>query len=86
MENNPVTIAEFEYEYEAQIAQTRLTDGGIKSVIVGQDLVANMVPMPEVTIELQVSADNAKEARAILESDEQSDKPAGDEPAEEQQP
>ena len=84
MENNPVTIAEFEYEYEAQIAQTRLADGGIKSVIVGQDLVANMVPMAEITIELQVSADDAKEARAILESDEQSDKPAGDEPAEEQ--
>ena len=80
MENSPVTIAEFEYDYEAQIAQTRLTDGGIKSVIVGQDLVANMVPMAEITIELQVSANDAKEAKAILESDEKGDEPAEEQP------
>jgi hypothetical protein len=66
-----VTIAEFENDFDAEIARVALETGGIRAVILGGDLVANMPPLQEVRLRLQVLAGDAEKAQQILQEMEQ---------------
>ena len=67
MSDELVTIAEFNTAFEAEAAKDYLEENDIKAAVVGDDLVSMMVPMPEVTVELQVFAKDAEQAKVALE-------------------
>ncbi len=67
MSDELVTIAEFNTAFEAEAAKDYLEEKDIKAAVVGDDLVSMMVPMPEVTVELQVFAADAEQAKVVLE-------------------
>ena len=66
-----VTVAEFENDFDAEIARVALETGGIRAVVLGGDLVANMPPLQEVRLRLQVLAGDAEKAMQILQEMEQ---------------
>lgn len=66
-----VTIAEFENDFDAEIARVALETGGIRAVVLGGDLVANMPPLQEVRLRLQVLAGDVEKAQQILTEMEQ---------------
>ncbi|NLH16557.1 MAG: hypothetical protein GX455_08260 [Phycisphaerae bacterium] len=66
-----VTIAEFENDFDAEIARVALENGGLRAVILGGDLVANMPPLQEVRLRLQVLAGDVEKAKQILQEMEQ---------------
>jgi hypothetical protein len=66
-----VTVAEFENDFDAEIARVALETGGIRAVVLGGDLVANMPPLQEVRLRLQVLAGDAEKALQILQEMEQ---------------
>ncbi len=70
MENKDklVTIAEFESSFDAGIAKMSLESNGIKSVIFGEDLIANMPTIGHIKAQLQVFSGDAAEAKKILDS------------------
>ena len=66
-----VTVAEFENDFDAEIARVALETGGIRAVVLGGDLVANMPPLQEVRLRLQVLAGDVEKAQQILTEMEQ---------------
>jgi len=71
MADKLVTIAEFADSIEASLARQRLADFGIKAVLTGQNA-ANVYTLPSVAvIDLQVFESQEKQAREILEPDEE---------------
>ncbi len=66
-----VTVGEFENDFDAEIARVALENGGIRAVILGGDLVANMPPLREVRLRLQVFAGDVEKAKQILHEMEQ---------------
>jgi pentatricopeptide repeat protein len=66
-----VTVAEFENDFDAEIARVALETGGIRAVVLGGDLVANMPPLQEVRLRLQVLAGDVEKAKQILDEMEQ---------------
>lgn len=67
MSEELITIAEFNTPFEAEAAKDYLEENDIKAAVVGGDLVTMMIPMPEVTVELQVFAKDAEKAKTLLE-------------------
>lgn len=77
-EDSLITIAEFENSFDANLAKMTLEAEGIKSVLLGEHLVANMIcGIPSVTIELQVRESDAEQAKQLLA--EEYEMPSGDE-------
>lgn len=73
-EQELVTIAEFENSFEADLARLTLENAGIKSVILGEDLTANLTYNPAIFhIELQVIAGDAAKAKQVLAETSQQD-------------
>lgn len=68
MDDKPITIAEFETVFEAELAKVRLDEAGINASVLGGDLVAMMVPLQQVKVELQVLETNVDRAKEILET------------------
>ena len=65
-----VTLAGFETGFEAKLAKVALETNGIKSIVVGEDLVTNMPLIYGVRVELQVFARDFDKAGAILDTHE----------------
>jgi len=70
MSDKLVTVAQFSDSFRAHIAQMRLEAGGIKSVIVGENLMTSFPQIEPFRIEIQVLSNDAGKALEILESDE----------------
>jgi len=68
MSDKLVTVAQFSDSFKAHMAQMRLEAEGIKSVIVGENLIASFPGL--LRIEIQVLSNDAGKAIEILESDE----------------
>ncbi|MBN1818396.1 MAG: DUF2007 domain-containing protein [Sedimentisphaerales bacterium] len=67
-EDELVTIAEFDHEFEAEMARIALENEGIQATIVGGDLVANMPTIEDIRIQLQVFEKDANRAVQVLEA------------------
>jgi hypothetical protein len=68
MEEKFVTVARFDNNMDAHLAQILLEENGIESTIVGEES-ANVLPIAQITsVELCVAAEKADEAKRILES------------------
>ena len=64
-----MVIAKFDNSTDAHLAQMRLDDRGIESVLMGEDAM-NMLPFGQITfIELGVKRGQAEEALRILNSE-----------------
>jgi hypothetical protein len=62
-----VTIAEFENSFDADMAKSALDNAGIKSVVLGKDLAANLTYNTAIfNVEIQVMADDVEKAKQIL--------------------
>ena len=62
-----VTIEEFENSYEADLAKLALDNAGIKSVILGKDLAANLTYNTAIfNVEIQVMAGDVEKAKQVL--------------------
>ncbi len=61
-----ITVAEYENDFDAEIAKLALESAGLKVAVVGGDLIANMPPIQEVRIQLQVLAGDFEKAKSIL--------------------
>lgn len=61
-----VTIAEFEHDFEAEMARIALDEAGIECSVVGGDLMANMPPIEPIKIEVQVFQRDAERARQVV--------------------
>jgi len=82
MSDELVTIAEFNTAFEAEAAKDYLEDNEIKAVVVGEDLMSMMVPIPEVTVELQVFEKDAERAKVVLKEHKKQCQEAADAEAE----
>lgn len=67
MNEKLITIAEFPTGFEAGLAKVVLESNGIKSMVVGEDLIATMPPIPSVSAQLQVLEHDAEQAKTILD-------------------
>ena len=65
-EDKLVTVAEFEHDFEAEMARIALENEKIEATIVGGDLVANMPTIEPIKIELQEFEQDAERAIEIL--------------------
>ncbi len=65
-----VTLTVFETGFEANLAKIALETNGIRSIVLGEDLIANMPLIYGVRVELQVFARDFDKARAILDTNE----------------
>jgi hypothetical protein len=65
-----VTLTVFETGFEANLAKVTLETNGIKSIVLGEDLIANMPLIYGVRVELQVFARDVDKAKAILDTHE----------------
>ena len=63
-----VTLAAFDTGFEANLAKIALENNGIRSIVVGEDLVTNMPLIDGIRVELQVFARDVDKARAILDN------------------
>jgi hypothetical protein len=81
MRNNEklVTIAEFESDFDAELAKITLENAGIESVVFGGDLIANMPTIEPIHIELQVFEADAERAKEVLAKQEPLEDSEGDE-------
>ena len=70
MEDELITIDTFETAFEANIAKDLLQDNDIKAVVVGEDLVSMLPPMPMIKVELKVFAADVEKAKQILADQE----------------
>ena len=69
MEEELVVVAKFDNSTDAHLAQMKLDDSGIESVLMGEDT-KNMLPFGQITyIELAVKGGQAEEALRILNSE-----------------
>jgi hypothetical protein len=68
MDDKPITIAEFDTVFEAELARVRLDEAGINASVLGGDLVAMMVPLQHVKVELQVLETNVDRAKEVIET------------------
>ena len=66
MEDELITIDTFETAFEANIAKNLLQDNDIEAVVVGEDLVSMLPPIPTVKVELKVFAADVEKAKQIL--------------------
>ncbi len=66
-----VTVAEFENDFDAEIAKLALESAGLKVAVVGGDLMANMPPIQEVRLQVQVLAADVEKAKQVLQEMEQ---------------
>ena len=64
--NRLVTVGEYQFDLEAEIARIALEAEGIRCTVVGGDLVANMPTIEPIRIELQVFDDDVPRAREVL--------------------
>ena len=66
-----VAIEVFEDSLDAEAAKEVLAEAGIESVVVGNNLVTNMIPgVPSFAIELQVCQSDVERAKQILKEKE----------------
>ena len=63
-----VTLTVFETGFEANLAKVALDTNGIKSIVVGEDLVTNMPLIDGIRVDLQVFASDVDKARGILDT------------------
>ena len=63
-----VTLAAFETGFEANLAKVTLETNGIRSIVVGEDLVTYLPTIYGVRVELQVFARDVDKAKAILDT------------------
>ncbi len=70
MPDKLVTVAQFPDSFRAHLAQMRLEAGGIRSVIVGENLITSFPETGPLRIEIQVLSKDAGRAIKVLESDE----------------
>ena len=74
-----VTVAEFDNSFNAELAKAALDDAGIESVILGEDLTANVTFNSAIfNVEIQVMEDDVERAQQVLNDmqpleDEESD-------------
>jgi len=61
-----VTIAEFEHDFEAEMARIALEEAGIECSVIGGDLMANMPPIEPIKIEVQVFERDAERASQVV--------------------
>ena len=66
MEDELITIDTFETAFEANIAKNILQDNDIEAVVVGEDLVSMLPPIPTVKVELKVFTVDAERAKQVL--------------------
>lgn len=66
-----ITIARFNRLHEAQLAQARLDDAGIRCMLSNPNMtgLASMFDAERGGIKIMVPADDAEEARAVLDAD-----------------
>ncbi len=81
MEDKLVTIAEYETDFEAELAKVRLEEEGIDAIVVGSDLVANMPTIEVIKVELQVFEKDAQKAAQIIAAIAQANRSESDEQA-----
>ena len=70
MPDKLVTIAQFPDSFEAHLAQMSLEAEGIRSVIVGENLMTSFPQIGHFRIEIQVLSNDAGKAIEVLESAE----------------
>lgn len=70
MSESLVTIAKFSDSFLAHLAQMKLEENDIKSIIVGENLIASYPESGPLRVEIQVLSSDAKLALEILESKE----------------
>ena len=70
MQEKVKTIAEFDSSFEAQLAKSTLESNGIKAVIVGDNIKGLLPADGMLSVQLQVLADDADRAKAILAQQE----------------
>jgi len=70
MPDKLVTVAQFPDSFRAHMAQMRLEARGIRSVIVGENLMTSFPETGPFRIEIQVLSSDAGKAMEVLESDE----------------
>ena len=68
IEDKLVTIAEFEQDYEAEMARAALEEAEIESTVVGGDLLANMPALSPIRIQIQVFERDVVRAQEILQA------------------
>ncbi len=68
IEDKLVTIAEFEQDYEAEMARVTLEEAGIESVVLGGTLLANMPAFSIIRIQIQVFECNVVRAQEVLQA------------------
>jgi len=78
MSDELVTVAEFNTAFEAEAAKDYLEDNDIKAIVVGEDLMSMMVPIPEVSVDLQVFEKDAERAKVVLEEHKKQCREAAD--------
>ena len=61
-----VAIAEYEAEFDAELARTTLEDAGIQAVVFGPDLTTMLPHINAIRIELRVFEDDVEKAKQIL--------------------
>jgi len=82
MNDELVTIAEFEKAFEAELIKNTLEDNDIKTVVVGQNLTIVPVPMPTIAaIEVKVFEKDAERAKVLLKEHKKQCQEAADEQA-----
>ena len=67
IEEKLVTIAEYENDFNAEMARSALEDEGIRAMVLGGDLVANMPTIEPIRIQLQVLEEDVAKAKEVLE-------------------
>ena len=66
-EKKLVTIAEFDNSFDADLAKLALDNAGIKSVVLGEDLTANLTFNTAIFhVEIQVMEDDVEKAKQVL--------------------
>jgi hypothetical protein len=69
-----VTIAEFDNSFDADLAKLTLDNAGIESVVLGEDLAANVTFNTAIfNVEIQVMEDDVEKAKQVLAEKETSE-------------
>lgn len=68
MNDELITVAQFDTVFEAEIAKLELENNEINSIVVGGDLVTIMVPLEQIKVELKVMETDVEKAKTILDS------------------
>ncbi len=78
MEDKLVTIAEYETDFEAELAKVRLEAEGIEAIVVGGELAVHRGAIGPIEVELQVFEKDAQKAAQIIAAIEQENKSEND--------